>query len=345
MYPLVAVFGVAAVEERPAVRRTALPLVAVGLSLGGDDYRSAPDDGELLAVDTQSVDTVRIDGDEQSVVLARGDDGWVVQSMDFPAQADRVNDLLDTLASLNKGWPVATTEEAAERFKVAEDDYKRKITLLKGDEALGELYIGSSPGVRKVHARAAGDNNIHSIEFNLADAGVETDAWADKGILQREAEGIARVELSNGITLERREDKVVVAGLGENERTDTAEAEKLLNSVAGIRIRKVLGKETDPEWGLDEPVHTIALTPKEGESVRYAFGERANGDGDGDGDAEQAGAGNYVLKSSGNAHYFEVARPTVDNIFNTERDKLVRPAEDAEPAGQDANQAEETPDG
>ncbi|WP_424014578.1 disulfide bond formation protein B [Halorubrum xinjiangense] len=33
MYPLVVVFGVAAVEERPAVRRTALPLVAVGLSL------------------------------------------------------------------------------------------------------------------------------------------------------------------------------------------------------------------------------------------------------------------------------------------------------------------------
>lgn len=301
-------------------------LLAVGLSLGGDDYRSAPDDEPLLAVDTQSVDTVRIDGDEQSIVLARGDDGWVIQSIDFPAEADRVNDLLDTLAGLNKGWPVATTEGAAERFKVAEDDYKRKVTLLKGDEALGELYIGSSPGLRKVHARAAGDNSVHSIEFNLADAGVKADAWIDKGILQREAEGIARVELSNGITLERREGNVVVAGLGENEQTDTAEAGKLLNSVAGIRIRKVLGKEADPGWSLDEPAHTIALTPGEGETVRYTFGERADAD-------------SYVLKSSGNAHYFEVTGPTVDNIFNTERDKLVKAAEDAEPA-----QAGETPD-
>ncbi|GAA0719810.1 disulfide bond formation protein DsbB [Halorubrum trapanicum] len=33
MYPLVVVLGVATVEERPAVRRTALPLVAIGLSL------------------------------------------------------------------------------------------------------------------------------------------------------------------------------------------------------------------------------------------------------------------------------------------------------------------------
>ncbi|ELZ59793.1 MULTISPECIES: disulfide bond formation protein B [Halorubrum] len=33
MYPLVVVLGVAAVEERPAVARTALPLVAVGLGL------------------------------------------------------------------------------------------------------------------------------------------------------------------------------------------------------------------------------------------------------------------------------------------------------------------------
>ncbi|VTT87551.1 Probable disulfide formation protein [Halorubrum sp. DM2] len=33
MYPLVVVLGVAAVEERPAVSRTALPLVAIGLSL------------------------------------------------------------------------------------------------------------------------------------------------------------------------------------------------------------------------------------------------------------------------------------------------------------------------
>ncbi|ELZ36605.1 hypothetical protein [Halorubrum tebenquichense] len=33
MYPLVVVLGVAAVEERPAVARTALPIVAVGLSV------------------------------------------------------------------------------------------------------------------------------------------------------------------------------------------------------------------------------------------------------------------------------------------------------------------------
>src|SRR5690606_5864661 len=98
-------------------------VLAAGVHLGSDDYRVADDGERLLAVTADAVDGVRIEDGENSVELQKQGDRWQVTALDFPADDERVSQLLDKLAGLEKGWPVATSDEAAERFKVSEDDF------------------------------------------------------------------------------------------------------------------------------------------------------------------------------------------------------------------------------
>ncbi len=108
--------------------------IAAALSFGGSDYGAFQADKPLLAFDKDKVDEIAIDQTGASSVTLKKQDGkWVIPSMaDFPAAEDRVTSLLSKLAELKKGWPIATTSEAASRFKLTKDDHERRIVLKSG---------------------------------------------------------------------------------------------------------------------------------------------------------------------------------------------------------------------
>lgn len=286
-------------------------LVALGLNAGGNDYNPAGDDKPLVTVDPGAVDKISIEAGKEKVELDRLDDHWQVAGLDFPADSKNVDKLLNSLSNLDKGWPVATTDEAAERFKVTKDKFERKIVLSKGDKSLAELYIGTSPGLRKVHARLAGDKNIHSVVFNTFDASIKTDEWIDKAILKRDVADVSRAQLP-GITLVRKDDKIVVDGLNDTQETKPEEAESLLKKVAGLKILSLFDKDAKDVQALDNPEKkTIKLTLKDGKEVSYVF-------------AEPKDKHYYVLKSSDQPFYFKVATYTLNPILQTERETLVQ---------------------
>lgn len=285
-------------------------LVALGINSGGSDYSAAGDDQPLVEVDPGAVDKISIEDGKDKVELARLEGHWQVAGLDFPADSDSVSKLLNSLSSLEKGWPVATSDDAAERFKVTKDSFERRIVLSQGDKSLVELYIGTSPTYRKVHARLAGDKNIRSVEFNTFDATARTDEWIDKTILNRDIADITRAELP-GITLVRRDDKIVVDGLNDAQETNAEKAESLLKKVANLKIQSVLSKDDEDAKVLEKPEKTFKLQLKDGKEISYAFSQPKD-------------KHYYVLKSSEQPFYFKVGTYTINPILQTERETLVQ---------------------
>ncbi len=286
--------------------------LAVGLHMGRDQYRAFEPEEKLLTVPTGEVDGIRIDGGEgQHIVLEKREGQWRLPELaGFPADQAGVARLLQRLAGLEKGWPVATTGGASKRFKVSDPGFERKLTLSKGEETLVALFVGTSPGFRKVHVRVPGEEAIYAVEFSAFEANAKSDDWIDKGVLAQRPDDIERVELS-GLTLSREGDQLVVAELEEDEETAEDEARRLVDRIAGLRIRAVLGTEEKPEYDQDQAWLRYRIALASGDEQEYVFFKPEEAD-------------HYVLKASHRDEYFEVDTWAIDPLKEFTRAKLVR---------------------
>jgi hypothetical protein len=140
----------------------------------------------LIPVARAQIDEVRI-GDEfdNEAVLVRAGERWLLPALDnLPADTDKVESLLQGITAQSLSWPVAHSPAARQRFQVANYYYQRRLTLLSGGQKQGTLYLGTSPGFRKVHARNEGQDTIYSIDLNAFDVPATSDAWLDPHLLQ-----------------------------------------------------------------------------------------------------------------------------------------------------------------
>lgn len=155
-----------------------LMLVAI-LTLSG---RTASDSQEQwLNVTASSIDGLELSDGSASVSMTKTERGWAVGEV--LADETKIAALLDKLAGIETVWPVATSRASAERFEVADDNYQRRLRLLVGDDQMAELFLGTSPGYRRVHARVAGEGDIFSIELSNFEVPVDLDGWIDKSVL------------------------------------------------------------------------------------------------------------------------------------------------------------------
>jgi hypothetical protein len=196
---------------------------------GESDARSP-----LLALDPDTVDRVVISSTDDSLLLRRENGRWVMPDYhNLPAQESRVDRALDALPSLSRGWAVAGTESAAERFEVSPGIFQRKIEYFSGEQADGAIYIGTSPGFRKVHVSPADDGRVYAVEFNAFELPVTGGEWLDKSLLQLE-----QVRAVNGLdyAIRRRDD----SWIGDNGKIPaTGEVDSLINGLSGLRVTGV----------------------------------------------------------------------------------------------------------
>jgi hypothetical protein len=200
---------------------------------------------------------------------------------------------------------------------VADDAFERKLTLSGDGQTEANLYVGTSPGFRKVHVGVPDEDAVYAVEFSAFEVGAKPEDWIDKAVLTREVDDIERVEMVD-LSVQRQDGKFAVTGLGEGEQTREDEARQLLERIARLRIRSVLGTQSKPEYGQDESTLSIRVTPRSGDTDTYVFSKPKDAD-------------CYVLKTSGRAEYFQVDPWVVDAIKETTREKLVR-TEAQEPA-------------
>lgn len=296
--------------------------LALGLNLTGADYAAFEPSEPLLAFEPEAVDALRIEDGEGAVELVRREGAWVLAGLDaFPADQAAVDRLLDRLAGLQKGWPVATTAGALERFKVAEDAYERRIELAAAGTPAGVLYLGTSPGLRKTHVRPDGEAAVYAAAIDTWDAGAAPSDWIDKGILTLDEAAITRIELP-GLTLERDGEELRVAGLGEGEQADAAAVRTLVNRLANLRIQSVLEEDTNDTEG--DPAK-ITVGRSEGEPLTYRLWKMPEGS-------------DYLLKRSDLDHRLVIAGFSAEPLVKASRGELVQSAEEEPEAAESTTQ-------
>lgn len=138
---------------------------------------------EFLEFDTFAVDRLVVSSADEMIELAKQDTQWVLPDGN-PVDGEKVDRVLVKLADSGADWPIATSQSAANRFEVADSKFQKHITLFSGETVLADVYFGTSPIFRKVHARQANEAEIYAIEFSNYEAGTSPSSWLDKKLLQ-----------------------------------------------------------------------------------------------------------------------------------------------------------------
>lgn len=284
---------------------------AVIVFVSGEEYDAYETEEKLLAFDVTAVDRIQIEDGSNSVLLTKQAKKWVLPELDdFPAGQHNVLQLLDKLAALKKGWPIATTSGASRRFKVDEDEFERKLTLSTDENTLGQLYIGDSPGFRKVHVRSSGDAEVFAVDFNAWEASADPGDWIDKHILTFSAEKLLQVEMPDFV-LQREDGELQLADLTDQEEVNNQVIRTLVNNLSSLQIDSLLDEENKPEGSTDEADFRLKVTLDPDDTLTYYFIKDAN---------EEP---YFLLKRSDFDGYFKIAEFRVNAIKHTTRDKLL----------------------
>ncbi|MCI0655246.1 MAG: DUF4340 domain-containing protein [Methylococcaceae bacterium] len=252
------------------------------------------------------------EADKKTLMLEKRNNKWTLPAyFDFPASKEKLERVFGKLFDTNIGWPVATTESAEKRFKVAGGDFERKLAFSTAD-ASTTLYLGTSPGFKKIHARLDGQTTIYGIEFSAYQASTKPIDWADQSILHVPREDIDAIEIA-GLSIKRAKDKFVIEGLAAGEEAVEPEIQSLLGKVSSIGFQDVLGKKDDPAYQLGSPALELTLVKKNGQRVAYRYGKLKDKD-------------EVVLKPSDSEYYFNVPKYNVDSLLEINRAKLVKSA-------------------
>nr|VFJ52744.1 MAG: protein of unknown function (DUF4340) [Candidatus Kentron sp. DK] len=311
-------------------------LLLVQIILAGTLLFSSPDlsavrpDTPLIALKDRKPDRLIIEGAEgDKTVLQKEGDTWILpEHYRFPVEKGKVDSFLAQLQGLQHGHPVATTSATLARFRLTDEAFERRITLARGKETLETIYLGSSPGVRQIHARTAEDTTVYSVPFSAYQAPAKPEDWEDKALLSFPPEDIREIQVA-GLTIQRNPSGQTgesaprpndpasappvwfAEGLAEGESLDQAGVAELVRRMAELRIARVLGTQSKPEYGLDNPALTIRFNRKEAGSVEYRL-------------SKPQPDTNLVLGTSHRSEYFGlhnyVGRPLMEAA---NRDKLV----------------------
>lgn len=296
-------------------------LLAVILYLTETDTGAFASNEKLLSLKFDELTRIEIEeASDKKLAIEKQDGSWKLPGyFGFPASKDKLDRIVTGILDKSVGWPVATTSDAEDRFKVATGNFERKLVFSTAN-ASKTLYLGTSPGYKKIHARLDGESNIYAIEFSSYQASTKPIDWADQDILNVPRDDIEAVEIA-GLRLKRDQDKFVLEGLAPMEETVEAEAQTLLSNVGGVGFQEVLGNKEDPSYQLDKPALAFSIEKKDKQKVDFRYGKLKDKE-------------DYVLKATNSDYYYLIPKYHVDTLMGFDRKKLVKlvPPPTPEPA-------------
>ena len=310
----------------------ALLILQIGLAVAvhqqqATNLESTAPDSAFLSFTAESISSVHINGPEnEELVLQKSDKGWIMPgAFSAPASKRQVDDLLQKLTDARQGLAVATSKGAAKRFKTAEDDFERHVTLKQGDSVVGEFYLGTSAGLRNSHVRKADQNAVVSIPVGSHEVDVEADSWLDRTLADLNKDELKAVVLAD-ISLSKKEEgeekgkeKVWLLDGATKEEIEQEAVDTLLNKVTAISVQSVLDPATSAEL-LKDPAVQFTVTKQDDSTVTYAFAKNDNKKDNKDDDKDDD---YFILKMSDNELYFKVGKWLVEDLTEAKREKLL----------------------
>lgn len=303
-----------------------LQLILAGFLLSTErDFSAFTPQANLLHFSPDAVDTVLIaaPGDKTVIISRVNGKTWMLPGAYMaPADGNRVEGLLQKLADLKQGLAVATTRDAAKRFKVSADDFERHVVLKKGEQVVADFYLGTSPSFKKVHARVHDRLEVVSIPLSTYDLEAEADPWVDRSLAHTDEEAISSLAMAD-FELTRQDKGWQLQGLAGDEELKPVEVDKLLADVSSIRVQGVLDPVANSSLFREEPALTLTMTLSDGSTVTDIFAKPEKGN-------------YYVLKRPEYDFFLKVNSGAVDEIRKFGRNSLVSEKGTAEGEGHPA---------
>jgi hypothetical protein len=238
--------------------------------------RSAAQASRVLLPELASFTPSRLEiheNDERSVVLGREGDRWVVEDSDgFPADAAKVDKLLDSLGEITVRRPVVSSNRYHGALKVTEDDHERRLKIWEtpdGEPKL-ELLVGTSPNYRVSHVRLGGEDEVYEARgISPYDLGSEGRAWIDTHFVSVPFDDVTRVKLTNEHgTIELARDQgpwtVVSPAASAGKELDQAAVDSFVRSLTSLSLTDPAGPVSKPDYGLQNPAATVEITYRSG---------------------------------------------------------------------------------
>ncbi|MBK5969641.1 MULTISPECIES: DUF4340 domain-containing protein [Thiorhodovibrio] len=338
-------------------------LLLAAVTSGGSHLAPTATNTALAAFDAKQIDSIEIatpEGETALILSRTGDgdgdgDGWDIPRLgDFPADSTRVDQLLEALAGLQRSLPIATSEAARERFKVADDAFAESITLKRGDDKVATLILGDSPGFRRRYLRPADDDGVYDVRFDVFNLSDQPGEWIARDQLRLAREQIQRLS-ADGWSLSKDDDTWNLTGADNEGQLDQAKVEALLTTLANLSYREMLGTEAPDGFDLAAPTLALEIGLADGDNQRYLIAPRLiaprpiadqPGDTEGSEDAAGASAGgdtaveeDFVLKVEGRPYYFLLSDFDLGPLLGLDASKLLKAPQPTDPAASDSPSA------
>ncbi len=287
----------------------ALQLIVLGGILVWQQRVMSKPPANLLSVDSAKVDGLEIIDDKaQKLTLHKGASGWLLPgAKGLPADNNKVGELLDKLIAVQVPWPVATSAESAKRFEVAPDKFQREIKLMDHDQVVGDVYLGTSPGFKKVHARRADGNDIYAISFANYEATARADDWLDKELLKPSGD-ITTLTRPDHWILQHKDAVWTLDGMAPDQKLQQDAVTELVNKVANLRVMGV----SDAPDPTGQPVLSLNATTKNGE-FDYQF-------------YQPTPKGDFIVTRKGQAGAFKLAAYVGEPLIKDRSDLVANSA-------------------
>lgn len=215
------------------------------------------------------------DKNNKSVVLDHDGDTWTLEGQQgYPADAKKLDGLLDTLKGLKVRRPVVTSSRYHEALKVTDTDYERRIRIWqepKGKPKI-DLLVGTSPNYRISHVRLEGDDRVYEARgLMTSDLQADAGSWIDKQFVNVPFENVTQVTVSNKhgrFELSREgDDWKVTPAPGSGKTLDKSKVDSFVRQLASLWLSEPAGSPGTSDYGLDDPAATVEITYRAGGSA------------------------------------------------------------------------------
>lgn len=223
---------------------------------------------KFIDINFDLVDELSIQAEDTLIEIRKVNDIWVLPEHDQLNVADtKIDALFADLKELSVQWPVATTKNATERFEVASDNAQKIIRFKQGDKVLKTVYLGTSPGRGKVHARIDGED-IFAIDLAPHQISADVNEWFNKQLLSI-TQDIDYVKTSE-FELKLEGDAWSLANMDNDMPPDSQAINTWVKRFNQLEVNQLIAPEQAQKITIQDPVFTVNLRSQD-KAYDFAF--------------------------------------------------------------------------
>ncbi|HEY0893321.1 MAG TPA: DUF4340 domain-containing protein [Cellvibrio sp.] len=289
-------------QRRLTILFVAQVLLILGVFAYLENSRVQVDAQPLLAIKSVDVDRVVIQDASNKVTLQKNGSQWQLPELhQLPVDRQKLDEILQKLDGTKLTWPVTTTPSSHERFEVTSNKFQRRIELFQGDTKKADLWLGSTPGFKKIHLRREGEDQVYTVELTAFEFATASNDWLQSDLLAvKDVNSIKAADYE----LQKVGDAWNFSGVNQissSEKANASKATELANAFSSLQVQEV-----------------VSLAPQ-GETIKVSVKSAA-----GEFHYEFTKAGSdYFVKRSDRDLYFKLSQNEFERIANVKKVSLL----------------------